>query len=606
MRLSGAAGVASRGGRGLVRSGFSGAGLAALGCAVMLTCSWAQPAQAARLALVIGNDSYQQVQTLKNARTDAETMGRALKAADFDDVVVAVDRNRIQMNALIRQFIAKLSGGDEAVFYFSGHGVQLGGVSYLLPVDIGDESAALVRDEAIALHRILEDLAERNPRFTLVLIDACRDNPFGGNMKNVGSKGLAPTAPAEGQMVIYAAGANQKALDRLSETDRDTNGLFTRVWLKEMAKSGQPVHELVRSVRREVVRLAKSVGHDQVPALYDQSVGEFYFRRNAAGSPGKGEKDDGQIRFPDGDLEAWRVADSISSVQAYRAYLETYRTGRYAPAAKMRLAALEKPAAPAVAPAAVAVPKPSPEPSYPPGKVFRDCDGCPEMVVIPGGSFMMGSALSEADREADEGPQHKVQVAKFALGKTEVTQSLWKALMGSNPSYFKDCGGDCPAEQVSWEDAQQFVKQLNVHVAGREDGPYRLPSEAEWEYACRAGGTELYCGSANVGTVAWYGDNSGSETHRVGTKAINRFGLHDMSGNVWEWVQDCYRDTGYREAPTDGSAHVWKQGCDERVVRGGSWFNEPRFVRSAFRLWLAPSTRNFYLGFRVARTLQAP
>ena len=167
-----------------------------------------------------------------------------------------------------------------------GHGVQIAGVSYLLPVDIHDEDAAQIRDDAVELQRVLDDVAERRPRFTLVVVDACRDNPFSGKVRAAGTRGLAPTTPADGQMVIYSAGANQKALDRLNDDDRVPNGLFTRVWLTEIQKSGVPVHEMARLVREEVKRQAARVGHAQVPALYDQSTGRFFFKvREAGGQP---------------------------------------------------------------------------------------------------------------------------------------------------------------------------------------------------------------------------------------------------------------------------------------------------------------------------------
>jgi uncharacterized caspase-like protein len=157
--------------------------------------------------------------------------------------------------------------------------VQFGGTNFLLPVDIAGESEDQVRDEAIPLQRLLDDMAERKARFTLALLDACRDNPFKTAGRSLGGRGLAPTNAATGQMVIFSAGAGQQALDRLGPGDKDPNGLFTRVFLREMRKPGISVDRVVRNVRTEVVGLARSVGHDQVPAIYDQVVGEFFFIR---------------------------------------------------------------------------------------------------------------------------------------------------------------------------------------------------------------------------------------------------------------------------------------------------------------------------------------
>jgi len=232
---------------------------------------------------------------------------------------------------------------------------------------------------------------------------------------------------------------------------------------------------------------------------------------------------------------------------------------------------------------------------------IRDCDVCPEMVIIPPGSFNMGSEFGFSD----ERPIHKVTINRaFAIGRTEVTQGQWREIMGNNPSEFKNCGDNCPVEKVSWNDTQEFIQKLNTKT-GKQ---YRLPSEAEWEYACRAGEQLEYCGSANVEKVAWYGtydndaDNSSSSTHPVADRQANAFGLYDMSGNVFEWVEDSYHEN-YIGAPTDGS--VWQGDGEKRVVRGGSWYYYPLFERAAARLWVAPAYRVAIkdLGFRLARTL---
>jgi hypothetical protein len=149
----------------------------------------------------------------------------------------------------------------------------------LLPTDIKGDNEEQVKDEAIQLQRILDDLQERKAKFSLAIIDACRDNPFKGSGRALGGRGLAPTTAATGQMVMFSAGTGQQALDKLGQNDKDKNGLFTRILLKEMAKPGIPVDRVLRNVRTEVVRLARSVGHEQTPALYDQAIGEFYFRQ---------------------------------------------------------------------------------------------------------------------------------------------------------------------------------------------------------------------------------------------------------------------------------------------------------------------------------------
>ncbi len=233
---------------------------------------------ATRRALVIGNDSYRQVTKLINAREDARAIAASLQQVGYQ-VTLGLDLNEKDMKAALRTFKGQVEGGDEVLVYFAGHGVQLGAANYLLPVDISSENEDQIKDDSIQLQRILDDMSERKAKFTLAMIDACRDNPFKTVNRAIGGRGLAPTTAATGQMVIFSAGAGQQALDKLGPADKNRNGLFTRVFLKEMQKPGISVDKVVRNVRSEVVALAKSVGHEQVPAIYDQVVGEFYFRR---------------------------------------------------------------------------------------------------------------------------------------------------------------------------------------------------------------------------------------------------------------------------------------------------------------------------------------
>ena len=214
---------------------------------------------------------------LNNAREDARAMAASLQSLGYQ-VTLRLDLREREMKQALRVFKAQVEGGDEVVFFYAGHGVQLGGSNYLLPLDIAGESEDQIRDEAIQLQRLLDDMSEKKARFTLALLDACRDNPFKTAGRSLGGRGLAPTSAATGQMVIFSAGAGQQALDRLGPNDKDPNGLFTRVFLREMHKPGLSVDRVVRSVRTEVVNLARSVGHEQVPAIYDQVVGEFFFR----------------------------------------------------------------------------------------------------------------------------------------------------------------------------------------------------------------------------------------------------------------------------------------------------------------------------------------
>ncbi|NUO01598.1 MAG: formylglycine-generating enzyme family protein [Saprospiraceae bacterium] len=219
-----------------------------------------------------------------------------------------------------------------------------------------------------------------------------------------------------------------------------------------------------------------------------------------------------------------------------------------------------------------------------------------DMISIEGGSFRMGSEDPEAlDREK---PAHPVTVPSFYMAKYPVTQALWKAVMGNNPSWFQ--GDQRPVERVSWDNAQVFIKKLNE----RTGESYRLPTEAEWEYAARGGiyGKGFkYAGSNKLKEVGWYSKNSHGETKPVGLKFPNELGLYDMSGNVWEWCEDVWHDT-YKGAPKDGSA--WLKGGDQhiRVVRGGSWDVNSGNCRVADRNWSVLDYRFFNIGFRLARS----
>ena len=244
--------------------------------------------------------------------------------------------------------------------------------------------------------------------------------------------------------------------------------------------------------------------------------------------------------------------------------------------------------------------KPSCWESETPGATCKEETTGMEFVYVPGGCFQMGSPKSESGRYDNEGPVHEVCLKGFWMGKYEVTQAQWQVVMGKNPSYFK--GADRPVEMVSWNDAQAFLKKLNaaVETRGRASLQFRLPSEAEWEYAARAGTQTAYSfgdDPARLGDYAWFDDNSDKETHPVGQKKPNAFGLYDMHGNVWEWCQDTYGD--YNETPKDGSAYGSLGDEKAKVLRGGSWGVNPLNCRSANRDRNVPDDRNFLIGARV-------
>ena len=241
------------------------------------------PVFASRKALLIGNDSYKYAEPLKNAREDARAMAAELKNFGYE-VTLRLDQSQKEMQATLRDFRENVKEGDEVLFYFSGHAVEIDGKNYLTPIDTVGMNQTQVADDSIDLKlSVLDPFSRKKAKLTFALIDACRDNPFlktASTRSVMGSRGLAPTTPATGQLIVYSAGSGQTALDRLGPTDSAKNGLFTRVFLQEMKRVDLPIDRVIKNVRTEVVRLARTIGHEQVPAIYDEVVGDFYFKKN--------------------------------------------------------------------------------------------------------------------------------------------------------------------------------------------------------------------------------------------------------------------------------------------------------------------------------------
>jgi formylglycine-generating enzyme required for sulfatase activity len=234
------------------------------------------------------------------------------------------------------------------------------------------------------------------------------------------------------------------------------------------------------------------------------------------------------------------------------------------------------------------------------------------LVLVPGGTFSMGCTSEQQDCSDDEKPAHQVTLKDFYIGKFEVTQKLWQEIMGSNPSNFKDCV-NCPVEQVSWEEVQDFLKKLNAKYPGKN---YRLPTEAEWEYAARGGGKAVLFGNgkniADPQEINFDASEAYKETYSIvgeyrqrtvpvgSLSSPNALGLHDMSGNVWEWCSDWYASDYYKKSPA--SNPTGPASGSLRVLRGGSWYDYPQFCRVAYRNYITPGYRSNVLGFRLART----
>jgi formylglycine-generating enzyme required for sulfatase activity len=496
-------------------------------------------------------------------------------------VIYRENANHHEMNDALETFLDKLSADTVAMVYYAGHGMQINTVNYLIPTDIQAGKETDVLKDGIDFGRVLDRLSQAQTKFALAVIDACHDNPFLGAERSAGEKKCLgpPVSNAKGIMLVYAAGSNQESLDRLGAADVNPNGLFMRELLKAVQRPGMKVQDAVRAAKQDVADQAQAVGYLQSPAIYDHSMGTFYFSGTSA---------DGRSVTP----------------------------------------------LPEVAPSPKGM-------TRTPGLVFQDCPDCPEMMAIPAGRFLMGSSSAETTREGLpdllvvwEHPQHPVKISSdFALGKHPVTRGEFAVFVhdtGYDPTgCFVDRNGklaldpsgswrnpgfaqsdDQPAVCLSYEDAERYVAWLNAKVSRvlslSGPGPYRLPSEAEWEYAARAGTTTARwwgdgVGSGNANCHGCGGPWDGQQTNPVGSFRPNPFGLFDMLGNVFQWTEDCGH-WSYSGAPSDGKARG-AGDCGNRVARGGSWYSSPRFVRSANRQQLGYDRRMSDTGFRLARTL---
>jgi formylglycine-generating enzyme required for sulfatase activity len=552
------------------------------------------PGTEKRVALVMGNARYAD-RPLRNPGNDSALMASTLKALGFE-VQVANDVDRRGMLTALREFETRARGADVALFYFAGHGAQVGGANYLIPVGAGIRVENDVPDEAIDASSVLRRIEDSGVKVGLVVLDACRDNPYPGASRST-SRGLARMSAPTGSIVAYATAPGSTAEDGTGD-----NGTYTAALARYLATPGLDIKEVFDRTAQEVERVTNG---KQRPREEVGLRGRFVLWERVsaiAATPAMALPSATAAAHPapDPEAEAWELAKRRDNAAAFEGYLRAYPTGRFIVAARVALDGLRAQGGEVQPSQALMAPTPNPgsgmsaTQALEPGQTFKDCAECPEMVVIPAGRFLMGSPEAERGRSADEGPQRWVDVPRFAMGKFEVTQGQWQAVMSSNPSHFKGCGLNCPVENVSWIDAQEFVRRLN-QLTGRN---YRLPSEAEWEYAARAGTTTSYSwGYGFEGNRA----NNGSRTVQVGSYPANGFGLHDMHGNVWEWVQDVWHDAYYR-APNDGSAWVTAGDQTRRVLRGGSWGDTPLYLRSASRNRYTPDHRIGITGFRIART----
>ena len=540
-----------------------------------------------RVALVIGNSAYTHAPALANPRNDAEGIAAALKRLNFE-VLLGVDLAKQPMERLLQSFADKIDGADVALVFYAGHGLQVSGSNYLVPVDARLDKESDLAFQAISLD-LVQRLMEQSQRVNIMVLDACRDNTLARNLaRSMGTRstsigrGLGQTQAGIGTLIVYATQPGNVALD-----GEGRNSPFTTALLANVETPGLEIRQVFTRVRQAVIQTTKG---KQVPWDSSSLTGDWFI----AAAPKPGATPSAPSPAPDQETVFWQSIRDGKNIADYREYLRRWPEGTFAELAKRRIVELEK--------ALVTTPdRPAPPRSDEPlriGQVFRDCTDCPEMVVIPAGSFMMGW----------KGDQHRVTIAStFALGKYSLTFAEYDVCVAAGGCTRKpnDQGwgrSTRPVIDVSWDDAKAYAAWLSK----RTGKTYHLPSQAESEYAARAGTTTAYSWGDEIGRNRANCRGCGSrwdgrQTSPVGSFAPNAFGLHDMHGNVWEWVEDCW-NASYAGAPSDGRA--WLSGdCKFRILRGGSWHDEPSYLPAAHRRGATSRYQDSNIGFRLARTL---
>lgn len=582
---------------------------------------------AERVALVIGNGGYQFLRPLTNPGNDATAVAAKLAGLGFALVDAkgrpakgaVLDLGGDAFLLAVKGFAQAAHGAEIALIYYAGHGMQIDGRSYLLPIDVPGSDIDLIQRNSLALDGVLKRL-DGQAQLTLAVFDACREIPelapaLGQAKRDTGLgavsfRGLGRVQqPGRQRIVAYSAAAGQLAPDGFGKP----HSPYTQALLAELDRSGVEVGDLFRQV---AYRLGQGQG-GQEPEVLIQGVppGRFYLLPPGApvapvSAPPPPSLGYLQVTVDAPGATVWLDGREVGSagpgaplnltnLALGSARLEVGAPGRERVRRKIEIKAgawtQVALALPAVAPA--------PEPAAPVSatvpasrKTWTEPNTGMEFVWVPGGSFQMGCDGAWArDCADDEKPAHEVAVVGFWMGKTEVTQAQWRAVMANNPSYFKECG-DCPVDSVSLDNAHSYIAKLDP--GGRRG--LRLPTEAEWEYACRSGGKEeQYCGGNDRDLLAWSWENSGGRPKHVGGMAANGLGLYDLSGNVEEWTCSAF-ERKYGGAERKCSSN---KGATWWPTRGGSWQGNPEVLRATSRHLVPPNYGDIRVGFRLVRAV---
>lgn len=596
--------------------------------------------EARGVALVIGNEDYG-IDPLASPVNDARAVAGILADRGFD-VMRYENATHAQIRDALAAFRRRLDDGGAAVFYFAGHGFQSSGETLLAATDADSRSPRSLIANSIRLQEVLDSMSMPRPdKFNLVILDSCLDSPFG-------AQAASDIAAPEDTLISLATAPGTQSWDG------GRHGVFTAELLRAMSLPGLDIRQVLQHVASAVrqksggTQVPQVLSNVAVDALPMKAFGPLAVPLTATETI---EVLRPRAILPKDSAEQYELAfwDSIKDsnhAADYEAYLQAYPKGRFASLAKARIERLRAAAPKTEAPASKAPertkpqpppkaaterPKPAPkeapaasrpepaekevpkkvESATPPATArssgggvseIRDCPTCPVLVSLPGGSYTMGTNGGDPS----EKPAHRVSISTpFAIGKHEVTVEQWNACVdgGGCPRVGSGLPGTTPIRDISWDDVQQYLKWLSKST-GKS---YRLPSEAEWEYAARAGttsrfwwGEQMRPGHANCKDCGdpWSQDGPAN----VGSFAANAFGLYDVSGSVWEWTSDCWHPS-FKGAPDNGKS--WEApNCRERVIRGGSWRDGVSYMPVTTRFKYSASVRYSQNGFRVARDVK--
>jgi len=501
-------------------------------------------------ALVIGNNDYRYLPRLRTAVNDAKEVKRVLTEKYGFKTKLLLNATRRDILAAIDDFRKKLSETDSFLIYYAGHSEynKTADKGYWLPVDAGkDDSAGWI---------MAEEITSNIKRITAKHVLIVSDSYYSGSLNQIATTQMGTMGERadfleqmmeHSSRTLMVSGGSEPFPDAGSKGHHSVFASAFLMALNDSGKKSFTAEELLRDRVKELV-LGKS---GQTPDYYNirnsgHEGGDFVFQLAQAG----GTEEDKTAT----DAGSYETAASAEHGEAMKSNIDD--------------------------------------------GTYTDPETGMEFVLVKGGCYQMGDTFG--DGESDEKPVHEVCVGDFYIGKFAVNQGQWKIVLGYNPSAFGRCGDTCSVEEVSWFDAQEFISILNERT-GRT---YRLPTEAEWEYAARSGGkNEKYAGTSNdseLGDYAWYSANSGGQTHPEGQKEPNGLGIYDMTGNVWEWVQDTYSSDAYAFHSRNNPLYAGSGAF--LVSRGGCWGNDPEDVRAARRYALTPGSKDNGTGFRLAIT----